>query len=151
VQIVIALIVTPEGLPLAYEVLPGNTNESTTLRAFLAKIEKQYGKAQRIWCMDRAPPDPAGDRRTCTDIAAIERHTEDLIGLSLEETKVMTCAVQRKMVEVQARETIDRGSICPVCQRATSITTPSRRHPIKMSWAAPGTHPAAREIAPCAR
>jgi transposase len=56
VQIVIALIVTPEGLPLAYEVLPGNTNETKTLRTFLAKIEHQYGKAQRIWCMDRGIP-----------------------------------------------------------------------------------------------
>ena len=56
VQIVIALIVTPEGLPLAYEVLPGNTCDSTTLRAFLAKIEKQYGKAERVWCMDRGIP-----------------------------------------------------------------------------------------------
>jgi len=56
VQIVIALIVTPEGLPLAYEVLPGNTNDSKTLRSFLAKIEHQYGKAQRIWCMDRGVP-----------------------------------------------------------------------------------------------
>jgi transposase len=56
VQIVIALIVTPEGLPLAYEVLPGNTNETKTLRSFLAKIEHQYGKAQRIWCMDRGIP-----------------------------------------------------------------------------------------------
>ena len=56
VQIVIALIVTPEGLPLAYEVLPGNTSDSKTLRTFLAKIENQYGKAQRIWCMDRGVP-----------------------------------------------------------------------------------------------
>jgi transposase len=53
------LIVTPEGLPLAYEVLPGNTADSTTLRAFLAKIERQYGKAQRIWCMDRGIPTEA--------------------------------------------------------------------------------------------
>jgi hypothetical protein len=59
VQIVIALIVTPEGLPLAYEVLPGNTNDSTTLRAFLARIERQYGKAQRVWCMDRGIPTEA--------------------------------------------------------------------------------------------
>jgi transposase len=43
VQIVIALIVTPEGLPLAYEILPGNTGDSTTLRGFLARIERQYG------------------------------------------------------------------------------------------------------------
>lgn len=56
VQIVIALIVTPEGLPLAYEVLPGNTNDSKTLRGFLERIEHQYGKAQRIWCMDRGVP-----------------------------------------------------------------------------------------------
>jgi Transposase DDE domain len=56
VLIVIALIVTAEGLPLAYEILPGNTNDSTTLRSFLAKIERQYGKAQRIWCMDRGVP-----------------------------------------------------------------------------------------------
>ena len=56
VQVVIALIVTPEGFPLAYEVLPGNTTDKTTLKDFLAKIEEQYGKAQRIWVMDRGIP-----------------------------------------------------------------------------------------------
>ena len=56
VQVVIALIVTPEGLPLAYEVLAGNTSDKTTLADFLAKIEKQYGKADRIWVMDRGIP-----------------------------------------------------------------------------------------------
>ena len=59
VQIVIALIVTPEGLPLAYEVLPGNTADRQTLRSFLAKIERQYGKAERVWCMDRGVPTEA--------------------------------------------------------------------------------------------
>ena len=39
---VIALVVTPEGLPLAYEVLPGNTADNQTLRQFLSKIETQY-------------------------------------------------------------------------------------------------------------
>jgi hypothetical protein len=53
---VIALIVTPEGFPLAYEVLPGNTADCTTLRGALRKIEAQYGKAQRIWVMDRGIP-----------------------------------------------------------------------------------------------
>ena len=43
-QVVIALVVTPEGLPLAYEVLAGNTADSTTLRDFLARIENQYGQ-----------------------------------------------------------------------------------------------------------
>jgi hypothetical protein len=59
VQVVIALVVTPEGFPLAYEVLAGNTTDSTTLRAFLAKIEHQYGKARRVWCMDRGVPTEA--------------------------------------------------------------------------------------------
>jgi transposase len=56
VQVMIALVVTPEGLPLAYEVLPGNTADSTTLKDFLARIERQYGKARRVWCMDRGVP-----------------------------------------------------------------------------------------------
>ena len=55
-QVVIALVVTPDGFPLAYEVLPGNTSDKTTLRAFLSKIEAQYGKARRIWVMDRGIP-----------------------------------------------------------------------------------------------
>jgi transposase len=56
VQVVIALIVTPEGFPLAYEVLAGNTSDKTTLPDFLKKIEEQYGKAERIWVMDRGVP-----------------------------------------------------------------------------------------------
>lgn len=56
VQVVIALIVTPEGFPLAYEVLAGNTSDKRTLAGFLQKIEEQYGKAQRIWVMDRGIP-----------------------------------------------------------------------------------------------
>src|ERR1700737_2703465 len=59
VQVVIALVVTPEGLPLAYEVLPGNTADNTTLRDFLARIVAQYGKARRIWLMDRGVPTEA--------------------------------------------------------------------------------------------
>jgi hypothetical protein len=55
-QVVIALIVTPDGLPLAYEVMPGNTSDRTTLRSFLARIELLYGKADRIWVMDRGIP-----------------------------------------------------------------------------------------------
>ena len=55
-QVVIALIVTPQGLPLAYEVLPGNTSDRATLRTFLDKIEALYGKARRTWVMDRGIP-----------------------------------------------------------------------------------------------
>src|SRR6201993_1455416 len=56
VQVVIALIITPEGLPLTYEVLSGNTADKTTRRDFVKKIESQYGKADRIWLMDRGVP-----------------------------------------------------------------------------------------------
>jgi transposase len=56
VQVVIALIVTPEGYPLAYEVLAGNTSDKTTLKQFLEKIQKLYGKANRVWVMDRGIP-----------------------------------------------------------------------------------------------
>jgi hypothetical protein len=55
-QVVIALVVTPEGFPLAYEVMEGNTSDRTTLRGFLAKIEAQYGRARRVWLMDRGIP-----------------------------------------------------------------------------------------------
>ena len=56
VQVIMALVVTPEGLPLAYEVMAGNTSEKTTLKAFLEKIEQQYGRAKRTWVMDRGIP-----------------------------------------------------------------------------------------------
>jgi hypothetical protein len=56
VQVVIALIVTPEGFPLAYQVMAGNTSDKTTLADGLTRIEKQYGKARRIWVMDRGIP-----------------------------------------------------------------------------------------------
>jgi transposase len=55
-QVVIALIVTPEGFPLSYEVLSGNTADSTTLSDFLERIEQRYGRANRIWVMDRGIP-----------------------------------------------------------------------------------------------
>src|SRR6201987_5465130 len=79
VQVVIALIVTPEGFPLAYEVLPGNTADNTTLRGFLQKIEDRYGKAQRIWVMDRGiPTDEVAGRDAAIQSADLipGRHSE---------------------------------------------------------------------------
>jgi transposase len=58
-QLVIALVVTPDGFPLAYEVMNGNTSDRTTLRGFLQQIEETYGKAQRVWVMDRGIPSEA--------------------------------------------------------------------------------------------
>jgi hypothetical protein len=56
VQVVVALVVTPEGLPLAYEMFPGNTADKTTLRGMLQTIRRRYGAAERIWIMDRGIP-----------------------------------------------------------------------------------------------
>ena len=76
VQVVIALVVTPEGLPLAYEVLSGNTSDKTTLRDFLAKIERQYGKARRIWLMDRGIP----TEETLTEMRQADPPVQYLVG-----------------------------------------------------------------------
>src|SRR5689334_24750886 len=50
------MVVTPDGLPLAYEVMPGNTADQTTLRDFIKRIETQYGKVGRTCVMDRGIP-----------------------------------------------------------------------------------------------
>jgi hypothetical protein len=55
-QVLIALIVTPDGFPLNYEVLAGNTAEKTTLADLLSQIESKYGKSRRVWLMDRGIP-----------------------------------------------------------------------------------------------
>jgi transposase len=47
-QVIIGLVITTEGFPIAYEVMEGNTADSTTLRGFLDRIEQQYGRAQRV-------------------------------------------------------------------------------------------------------
>jgi len=67
VQVVIALVVTPEGLPLAYEMMPGNTTDKTTLVTMIALLKKRHGKIGRIWVMDRGIPteDSLAQMRAC--------------------------------------------------------------------------------------
>ena len=70
VQVVLALVITPEGLPLAYEVMDGNTSDRTTLRGFLEQVEKIHGKARRVWLMDRGIPteEVLGEMRAAGDV-----------------------------------------------------------------------------------
>ena len=75
-QVVIALVVTPEGFPLAYEVMEGNTSDRTTLRGFLAQIEAQYGRARRVWLMDRGIP----TEEVLQEMRAPEREVFYLVG-----------------------------------------------------------------------
>jgi transposase len=75
-QVVIALVITPEGFPLAYEVMNGNTSDRKTLPGFLDRIEQMYGKARRVWVMDRGIPTEA----QLADMRRAERQTLYLVG-----------------------------------------------------------------------
>src|SRR6202790_2859435 len=75
-QVVVALVITPEGFPLAYEVMDGNTSDKTTLRGFLKKIEDLYGQARRVWLMDRGIPTEA----ILAEMRASEREMFYLVG-----------------------------------------------------------------------
>jgi transposase len=52
-QVCIGLVVTTDGIPLGYEVFAGNTNDSKTVQAVVEAMEGKYGRANRIWVMDR--------------------------------------------------------------------------------------------------
>jgi hypothetical protein len=75
-QVVIALVVTPQGFPLAYEVMEGNTSDRNSLRGFLEKIERVYGKARRVWMMDRGIP----SEELLQEMRAPEREMYYLVG-----------------------------------------------------------------------
>jgi transposase len=101
VQVVIALIITPEGFPLAYEVLAGNTADNTTLRDFLARIERQYGKARRIWLCDRGIP--------TEEVLQHMRTSDPPVQYLVGTPKGRLTALERALLEkpwVQAREEV---------------------------------------------
>ena len=52
-QLVLALIVNPEGLPFSYELFDGNRADVTTLKTILRTVERKHGKARRVWIFDR--------------------------------------------------------------------------------------------------
>jgi transposase len=82
-QVVIALVITPGGLPLAYEVMDGNTSDKSTLSAFLNEIESLYGQARRVWLMDRGIPTEAVLR----EMRASRQETFYLVGTSRAKVK----------------------------------------------------------------
>jgi len=75
-QVVIALVITTDGFPLAYEVMDGNTSDRTTLRTFLTHVENTYGKAKRVWVMDRGIP----TEEILAEMRSPERQTFYLVG-----------------------------------------------------------------------
>jgi len=52
-QVCIGLVVTKEGMPLGYEIFEGNRHDSQTVNQIIGKMEKSYGKSDRVWIMDR--------------------------------------------------------------------------------------------------
>jgi transposase len=82
-QVVIALVITPGGLPLAYEVMDGNTSDKRTLSAFLNEIESLYGQARRVWLMDRGIPTEA----VLQEMRASRQETFYLVGTSRAKVK----------------------------------------------------------------
>ena len=138
VQVVIALVVTPEGLPLAYEVLPGNTTDSTTLRAFLAKIERQYGKARRVWCMDRGVPTEA----VLAEMRAADPPVQYLVGtpkgrLNRLERALLTKPWREARPGVQVKLLAEDGELYVFAQSADRIAKERnmRRRQLKWLWA----------------
>ena len=112
-QLVIALVVTPDGFPLAYEVMNGNTADSSTLRDFLAKIETTYGKARRVWVMDRGIPSEA----ILKEMREPERETFYLVGtpkgrISQHEKKWLALPWQKVRDSVEVKLYQHEGELC---------------------------------------
>src|SRR6201987_1640151 len=138
VQVVIALVVTPEGLPLAYEVMAGNTADSTTLRDFLDRIERQYGRARRIWVMDRGIPteavleimrqaDPPGSYVVGTPKGRVNRPEQELLARPWHEARP---GVQVKLLPQD-------GELYVLAQSADRVAKERamRRRQLKWLWA----------------
>lgn len=137
VQVVIALIVTPEGFPLAYEVLSGNTADKTTLREFLKKIETQYGKAERIWVMDRGIP----TEEVLTEMRASDPPVRYLVGtpkgrLSQLEQKLTQLPWQKAREGVAVKLLPQAGELYVLAQSQDRIgkERSMRRRQLKWLW-----------------
>jgi hypothetical protein len=138
VQVVIALIVTPEGFPLGYEVFAGNTADNTTLKGMLARIETQYGKAERTWLMDRGIPTEAvlEEMRTSTPPARY------LVGtpkgrLSKLEQELAKLPWQQARPGVEVKLLPQDGELYVFAQSADRIAKERsmRRRRLKKLWA----------------
>ena len=137
VQVVIALIVTPEGFPLAYEVLSGNTADKTTLRGFLKKIETQYGKAERIWVMDRGIP----TEEVLAEMRARDPPVRYLVGtpkgrLSQLEEKLTELPWQKARAGVAVKLLPEEGELYVLAESEDRISKERamRRRQLKWLW-----------------
>lgn len=112
VQLVIALVVTPDGFPLAYEVMNGNTSDRATLKTFLTRVEQMYGKAKRVWVMDRGIPSEA----ILKEMRAAETPTYYLVGtpkgkINQHEKKWLALPWQKVRDSVEVKLYADEGEL----------------------------------------
>jgi hypothetical protein len=137
VQVVIALIVTPQGFPLTYEVLCGNTSDKTTLKEFLQKIEQQYGKARRIWVMDRGIP----TEENLTEMRASVPPVQYLVGtpkgrLSKLEKDLLNKPWQQARPGVTVKLLAQQGELYVLARSADRVAKERsmRRRQLKRLW-----------------
>jgi hypothetical protein len=134
-QVVIALVVTPDGLPLAYEVLAGNTADSKTLRTFLAKIENQYGRARRVWVMDRGIPTEA----VLAEMRASDPPVQYLVGtpkgrLSRLEKHLLAKSWQEARPGVQVKLLADDGELYVFAQSDDRVAKERAMRKRQLKW-----------------
>ena len=138
VQVVVALVVTPEGFPLAYEMFPGNTADKTTLKEMLQTIQRRHGKADRIWVMDRGIPteEILTELRAQTDVPVrylvgtpkgrLGRYEAELAGLPWQEV--------RSRVRVKLLPKDGEVYVLAQSQDRTSKEQAMRRRKLKAYW-----------------
>ena len=104
-QVCIALVVTRQGLPLGYEVFEGNRVDVTTVEEIVGTMEERYGKAQRVWVMDRG--------MTSVENVAWLQRTERryLIGASKSELKRFAFAIADARDWQQVRDGVE-AKVC---------------------------------------
>jgi transposase len=138
VQVVLALVLTPEGYPIGYEVLPGNTADNTTLSEIRKKVEEQYGKVDRIWLMDRGIP-------TDESLAAMRASTPPvryLVGtpkgrLTQLEKKLTELPWQEARDQVQVKLLVEEGEVYVLVNSQARVDKERaiRRRRLKKLWA----------------
>lgn len=137
-QVVIGLVITPEGFPLAYEVLAGNTADRTTLRDFLNKIEASYGKARRVWLMDRGIP----TEEILAEMRDPERAVSYLVGtprskIGQYEAKWLELPWQKVRESVEVKLFADQGELFVLAKsegRQAKESAMRRRRLARLLW-----------------
>jgi len=138
VQVVLAVVLTPEGYPIGYEVLPGNTADNTTLNDIRKKVEEQYGPVERIWLMDRGIPTD----ESLAAMRASQPPVRYLVGtpkgrLTQLEKKLTGLAWTQARDQVQVKLLSEEGEVYVLVQSQARVNKERaiRRRRLKRLWA----------------